>query len=104
MIWTPFLDIRNEVFCISKLTYQDKINIYSEIKQGNSVVNISKKYGVRKDVIKYLIRLINKHGYDILITNKNRFFSLEEKEWIINRILVNNESVCSVAVDECLLS
>lgn len=89
---------------MSKLTYQDKINIYTERKQGNSVVNISKKYSVRKDVIKYLIRLIDKHGYDILKTNKNRTFSIEEKERIINRVLVNNESVCSVAVDEGLLS
>ena len=50
---------------MSKLTYQDKINIYIERKQGNSIVNISKKYSVRKDVIKYLIRLIDKNGYDI---------------------------------------
>ena len=70
---------------MSKLTYQDKINIYIERKQGNSIVNISKKYSVRKDVIKYLIRLIDKNGYDILRTNKNRIFSIEEKERIINR-------------------
>ena len=68
---------------MSKLTYQDKINIYSERKQGNSVINISKKYGVRKDVIKYLVRLIDRHGYDILRTNKNRAFLLEEKERIM---------------------
>ena len=72
---------------MSKLTYQDKVNIYSERKQGNSVINISKKYGVRKDVIKYLVRLIDRHGYDILRTNKNRAFLLEEKERIINRVL-----------------
>lgn len=89
---------------MSKLSYEDKINIYDERKQGNSVVNISKKYNVRKDVIKYLIRLIDKHGYDILRTNKNRSFSSEEKERIINRVLINKESACSVAIDEGLLS
>ena len=89
---------------MSKLTYEDKINIYQERKQGNTINNISKKYGVRKDVIKYLIRLIDKHGYDILRTSKNRKFTLFEKEQIINRILINNESACSVAVDEGLLS
>ncbi len=89
---------------MSKLSYEDKINIYNERKQGNSVINISKKYEVRKDVIKYLIRLIDKHGYDILRTNKNRTFSSEEKERIINRVLINNESACSVAIDEGLLS
>ena len=89
---------------MSKLTYEDKINIYQERKQGNTLDNISKKYDVRKDVIKYLIRLIDKHGYDILRTNKNRKFTSYEKVQIINRVLINNESACSVAVDEGLLS
>ncbi len=89
---------------MSKLSYEDKINIYNERKQGNSVINISKRYDVRTDVIKYLIRLIDKHGYDILGTSKNRIFTKEEKERIINRVLINNESACSVAIDEGLLS
>ena len=89
---------------MSKLSYEDKINIYNERKQGNSVINISKRYDVRKDVIKYLIRLIDKHGYDILRTSKNRIFTKEEKERISNRVLINNESACSVAIDEGLLS
>lgn len=63
-----------------KLFYKDKINIYQERKQGNTINNISKKYGVRKDIIKYIIRLIDKHGYDILRTSKNKKFTLYEKE------------------------
>ena len=89
---------------MSKLTYEDKINIYQERKQGNTLDSISKKYGVRKDLIKYLIRLIDKHGYDILRTNKNRNFTSYEKERIINRVLINKEAACSVAIDEGLLS
>ena len=89
---------------MSKLTYEDKINIYQERKQGNTLDNISKKYSVRKDLIKYLIRLIDRHGYDILRTNKNRIFTTYEKERIINRVLINNEPACSVAIDEGLLS
>ena len=89
---------------MSKLTYEDKINIYQERKQGNTLNNISKKYGIRKDLVKYLIRLIDRHGYDILRTNKNRKFTPYEKEQIINRVLINKESVYSVAIDEGLLS
>ena len=89
---------------MSKLTYEDKINIYQERKQGNTLNNISKKYGIRKDLVKYLISLIDRHGYDILRTNKNRKFTPYEKEQIINRVLINNEPVCSVAIDEGLLS
>ena len=89
---------------MSKLTYDDKINIYQERKQGNTINNISKKYGVKKSVIKYLIRLIDKHGYDILRTSKNRSFTSYEKEQIINRVLINNEPASFVSVDEGLLS
>lgn len=89
---------------MSKLSYEDKIKIYQERKQGNTIKNISKKYGVRIDGIKYLVRLIDKHGFDILRTNKNRKFTSYEKEQIVNRVLLNNESACSVAIDEGLLS
>lgn len=89
---------------MSKLSYEDKINIYQERKNGNTISNISKKYNIRKDVIKYLVRLIAKHGYDVLRTSKNRKFTSYEKEKIINRVLLNNESARSVAIDEGLLS
>ena len=89
---------------MSKLTYEDKINIYQERKQGNTLDKISKKYSVRKEIIKYLVRLIDKHGYDILKTNKNRRFTPYEKEQIINRVLIDKEPACSVAIDEGLLS
>lgn len=89
---------------MSKLSYKDKINIYQERKNGNTISNISKKYNIREDVIKYLVRLISKHGYDVLRTSKNRKFTSYEKEKIINRVLLNNESARSVAIDEGLLS
>lgn len=89
---------------MSKLSYDDKINIYQERKNGNTISNISKKYNVVKNVVKYLVRLIDKHGYDILRKNKNRVFTSHEKERIINRVLLKNESVWSVAIDEGLLS
>ena len=89
---------------MSKLSYEDKINIYQERKNGNAISNISKKYNVRKNVIEYLVRLIDKHGYDVLRISKNRTFTSYEKEQIINRVLLNNESACSVAIDEGLLS
>ena len=50
---------------MSKLTYQDKINSYNDRKNGMSVRTLSIKYNVRKC-------LIDKHGFDILRTNKNK--------------------------------
>ena len=65
---------------MSKLSYEDKIEIYNERKNGITFSYLSTKYNIRIDNIKYLVRLIDKHGYDILRTTKNRKFN------IINRI------------------
>ena len=89
---------------MSKLTYDDKFNIYKERKEGKSINDLSKKYKVRSEIIKYLVRLIDKHGFDILKTCKNKEYSIHEKERIVNRVLLNNETLISVAIDEGLLS
>ena len=59
-------------FYMSKLTYEDKINIYIDKKGGMSIGSLSSKYKVSKNIINYLTALIDKHGIDILRTDKNR--------------------------------
>ena len=89
---------------MSKLTYEDKINMYSDKKNGMSIIQISNKYKVRETTVKYIYRLIEIHGYDILRTTKNKYYSPSQKEQIINRVLLNNESITSVSIDEGLSS
>jgi len=89
---------------MSKLSYEDKIEIYNKKRDGVCVSNLVSEYKVRKSVINYLTRLIDKHGLEILRTTKNKNYAIYEKEQIINRVLINNESVWSVALDEGLLS
>ena len=89
---------------MSKLTYEDKINLYNDRKKGLSIKSLVTKYGVRHEIVEYLIRLIDKHGYDILKKNKNNYYPPLKKEQIINRVLINNESINSVAIDEGLPS
>ena len=91
-------------FYMSKLTYEDKINMYSDKKNGMSIIQISNKYKVRETTVKYIYRLIEVHGYDILRTTKNKYYSSNQKEKIINRVLLNNESITSVSIDEDLLN
>ena len=43
---------------MSKLSYEDKINIYSDKKNGMSTLQISNKYKVRETTIKYIYRLV----------------------------------------------
>ncbi len=59
---------------MSKLTYENRIDIYKKIKKGESPTYLSKQYAIGIDKIRYLVRLIDKHGYDILRTTKNRKF------------------------------
>ena len=85
---------------MSKLNYEKRINIYNEREQGISISTLSKNYNVRKNVIQYMVCLIDKHGIDILRKNKNMFYPKYKKEEIINRVLIGGESVWTVAIDE----
>ena len=85
---------------MSKLSYEQRISIYNERKQGISISTLSKKYNVRENVIQYMVCLIDKHGIDILRKDKNMFYPKYKKEEIINRVLIGGESVWAVAIDE----
>ena len=89
---------------MSKLTYEEKINLYKDRKNGLTIPKLVYKYNIRHEGVEYLIRLIDKHGLDILRTSKNKYYSPIEKERIINRVLIDNESRNSVAIDEGLTS
>src|SRR5690625_1644778 len=89
---------------MSKLTYEDKINLYNDRKNGMSINSLVAKYKVRHEGIEYLVRIIDRHGMDILRTVKNKYYNTKEKERIINRVLLNNESINTVAIDEGLAS
>ena len=84
---------------MSKLTYEDKINLYVDRKSGMAVHSVSKKYNITVNGVNYLVRLIDRHGYDILRKSKNREYPRYIKEQAINRVLINNESVWYVAID-----
>lgn len=89
---------------MSKLSYEEKINIYNEKKIGMSYSSLSTKYKIRDCSVKYLVNLIDKHGYDILRTSKNKHHTKQEKQKAIDRVLVSGESIWAVAIDMGLLS
>ena len=89
---------------MGKLSFEDKINLYNDRKSGVSISSLCSKYKILHANVEYLTRLIDKHGYDILRKNRNRKFTSYEKKRIINLVLLNNESLLSVAIDEGLSS
>lgn len=89
---------------MGKLTFEDKIKIYQKRKEGITLSDLSKQYQVNVSVIKYLVRLIDKHGEDVLKRKGNRKFLPYQKEEIINRVLLSGEALTPVALDEQLPS
>ena len=85
-----------------KLTYEDKIEIYQLKKQGETLKNLSKKYDIVVSNIKYLVRLIDRYGIEIVKKEKNRYYSPELKQEIMDKVLLEGRSQTSVAIDYAL--
>ena len=49
-----------------KLTYEDKVQIYELRKQGFSFQQLSDMYGINKASLKYMVRLIDRYGLEIV--------------------------------------
>ncbi len=58
---------------MSKLSYEDKIEIYNKRKKRFTKISLAKEYNTSTSIIDYLFHLINKHEYDVLRTNKNKY-------------------------------
>ena len=89
---------------MAKLTREQKIEIYSKRKSGDTISHLSKAYGIRNDIINYLIRLIDRRGFDVLRNNKHNYYSPGLKKEIIDKVLVNHQSMKSVSVEYGLSS
>ncbi len=84
---------------MSKLSYEDKINLYNERKNGCSMGTLTKKYNIAVHGVQYLCCLIDKHGFGIIRTTKNKYYPVYVKQNAIDRVLINNESIWSVSLD-----
>lgn len=84
---------------MGKLTREQKIQLYEKRKQGESISALSKEYQINSHNIRYLIRLIDKHGFDVLRTNKNKYYSPKLKLEMINKVLIDGQSVSSTAIE-----
>ncbi|WP_163104252.1 IS3 family transposase [Amedibacterium intestinale] len=89
---------------MAKLTREQKIELYKKRKQGETVSSLSKKYQIKSSKINYLVRLIDRHGFDILRSNKNNYYSPELKLEIINKVLIDGQSSTSTAIEFGLTS
>ena len=84
---------------MAKLTRSQKMELYEKRQSGITMSSLEMEYGIKRDNISYLVRLIDRHGTDILRVNNNRYYSPDFKLEVINRILVSNESIVSLAIE-----
>ena len=82
-----------------KLSYEDKVQIYELIKQGLSFNQLSKRFGVDVSGLKYMVKLIERYGIEIVKKGKNRYYSPELKQEMIDKVLLESRSRISVALD-----
>ena len=81
-----------------KYSFELKKEIYEKHCEGYGSDYLSQKYGMDASKIRYMCRLIDKHGLEA-IRHKFTKHSPEYKLAAINRILEDGESIESVAVD-----
>ena len=63
-----------------KLNYEDKVQIYELRKQGQSFKQLSKRFGVDVSGLKYMMKLFDRYGIDIVKKGMNRYYSPELKQ------------------------
>ena len=82
-----------------KLTYEDKVQIYELRKQGKSFKRLSNQFGVNISDPKYMVKLIDRYGINIVKKGKKRYYSPKLKREMINKVLLEGCSQQSVSLD-----
>ena len=82
-----------------KLTYEDKVQIYELRKQGESFKRLSNQFGVNVSGLKYMVKLIDRYGINIVKKGKKRYYSPKLKREMIDKVLLEGCSQQSVSLD-----
>ena len=87
---------------IMKLSYEDKVQIYELRKQGYSLEKLSNKFGINNSNLRYMIKLIDRYGIEFVKKGKNRYYSPELKQEMVEKVLLEGHSQRSVSLDYAL--
>ena len=82
-----------------KLTYEDEVLIYELRKQGESFKQLSNEFGVNVSGLKYMVKLIDRYGINIVKKGKNRYYSPKLKREMIDKVMLEGCSQQSVCLD-----
>ncbi|WP_153297912.1 IS3 family transposase [Streptococcus pneumoniae] len=73
-----------------KLTYDDKVQIYELRKQGYSLEKLSNKFGINNSNLRYMIKLIDRYGIEFVKKGKNRYYSPDLKQEMMDKALLED--------------
>ena len=85
-----------------KLTYEDKVQIYELRKKGESFRQLSNQFGINISNLQYIIKLIDRYGIEFVKKEKNRYYSPELKQEMIDKVLHENWSQDRVSLEYAL--
>ena len=85
-----------------KLTFEDKVQIYESRKQGESFRRLSNQFGIKISNLQYMIKLIDRYGIEFVKKEKNRYYSPELKQEMIDKVLHENWSQDRVSLEYAL--
>ena len=89
--------------CFSmKLSYENKVEIYHLRKSGCPWSRITEQFEVNKSILKYMVRLIDRHGLESIRRGKKHYYSPELKQKMITEVLLKGRSRAEVSLDYAL--
>lgn len=81
-----------------KLTREQKIMLYEQRRLGATITELSKTFHLRREGVKYLIRLIDRHGYSVLRDGHSRRYPPQIKEQAVLEVLEMEQTIGETAV------